>query len=107
MHFPTIVAALGHVSLISAYTARYSKNYCEQTRPVVTSYSNALNYCYNIDGAASLQFTDVGVPSRWKCIVYAGSGCTGSHLEVVSTNSGTNCFNSPVGWIYSYACIDA
>ncbi|GKT86071.1 hypothetical protein Ct61P_03921 [Colletotrichum tofieldiae] len=82
MHLPTIIAALGPASLISAYTTRYSKNYCEQTRPVVTAFSNALNYCYNIDGAASLQFTDVGVPNKWKCISYSQSGCQGSRLEL-------------------------
>ncbi|KAK1974533.1 hypothetical protein LZ30DRAFT_740214 [Colletotrichum cereale] len=106
MHLPTVIAALGPASLISAYTTRYSKNYCDQTRSVVTAYSNGWNYCYNIDGAASLQFTDVGAPNKWKCIVYSQSSCQGSRLEIVSGGAtSTDCFNSPIGWVYSYTCV--
>ncbi|KAL0934743.1 uncharacterized protein CTRU02_209334 [Colletotrichum truncatum] len=104
MHFPTIIAALTQASLISAYTSYHSKQYCDQTRPVVIRYNAAVGTCYNIDGAASYEFGGVGAPNRWVCSVYTQGDCKGKAAAYTSNSESTTCTNSPIGWIYSYKC---
>ncbi|KZL81472.1 hypothetical protein CI238_12577 [Colletotrichum incanum] len=105
MHLPTLIAALAPASLISAYTAIHSKQYCEQSpRTVVTLYNANLGSCYNTDGAAAYQFTEVAAGYSWVCDVYSQSNCKGVAAAYSSYNSNTNCNNSPIGWVYSFKC---
>ncbi|WYZ35434.1 hypothetical protein EsH8_X_000081 [Colletotrichum jinshuiense] len=104
MHFSTIIAALAPVSLISAYTIQYSKQYCSQTRTISVQYNANLGSCYNVDGAASYQFFDVASGGSWVCDAYSGSNCQGNAEADVSNDSNSDCNTSQIGWIYSFKC---
>ncbi|WYZ37966.1 hypothetical protein EsH8_II_001472 [Colletotrichum jinshuiense] len=105
MHLPTIIAALAHAGLGSAYYAIYSKQYCGQSgRVEVTRSGASLNTCYNIDGAASIQFTEVAAGGTWVCDAYDAANCQNRAVAFSSYNGNSNCNNSPIGWLYSYKC---
>ncbi|KAL0930660.1 uncharacterized protein CTRU02_214735 [Colletotrichum truncatum] len=105
MHLSTIIAALAPASLISGYITIHSKQYCgESPRVEVTKWGGNLNSCYNMDGAAAIQFTEVGQPYSWVCNAYTSSNCQGKIVAFSSYTENSECNNSPIGWLYSYKC---
>ncbi|EFQ25639.1 uncharacterized protein GLRG_00783 [Colletotrichum graminicola M1.001] len=105
MHVSSILAVLAPATLISAYTAKLSKQYCDQKRVLAIRFSANLGTCYNTDGAASYEFSDVAAGGSYICAVYTSANCGGTTAalyDIYGTSS--QCANSPIGWIYSYKC---
>ncbi|KZL63276.1 hypothetical protein CI238_07399 [Colletotrichum incanum] len=104
MHVSSILAFLAPASLISAYTAIVSQQYCEQTRTITIRYNANLGSCYNTGGSASYEFRDIAGGGSWVCDVYTSANCQGVAAAYAYSGSSVQCANSPIGWIYSYKC---